>query len=121
MNVCKYLERYACRGKSLFENPNGFFFKEPRRRFPASQKNGRISLMLRENNLLRGGDRANDSRFLEKYAYKADMGESFDRFNGILTGGTCNCVGVLSLSKPGGGDSIPQSEFWWGKKYIFLR
>lgn len=24
-------------------------------------------------------------RFLEKYAYKADTGESFDRFKGILT------------------------------------
>lgn len=35
-------------------------------------------------------------RFLEKYAYKADTGESFDKFKGILAGGTCNCVGVLS-------------------------
>lgn len=26
-------------------------------------------------------------RFLEKYAYKADTGESFDRFKGILTVG----------------------------------
>lgn len=70
--------------------------------------------MLRENNLLRGGDRANDSRFLEKYAYKADTGESFDRFNGILTGGTCNCVGVLSLSKPGGFN--PSKRILVGKK-----
>lgn len=35
-------------------------------------------------------------RFLEKYAYKADTGESFDRFKGILAGETCNCVEVLS-------------------------
>lgn len=74
--------------------------------------------MLRENNLLRGGDRANDSRFLEKYAYKADTGESFDRFNGILTGGTCNCVGVLSLSKPGGFN--PSKRILAGKKYIYF-
>lgn len=115
MNVCKYLERYACRAAEeyLFENPNGFFFKEPQRRFPPSfPKNGRISLMLRENNLLRGGDRANDSRFLEKYkAYKADTGgvKALIGLKEFLTGKRVQL-------RRGERGSIPQSEFSWKKK-----